>query len=96
MGSELGSEASWRAESASLEVETAPGAGPFCSHPFLAGRRFGCTVLPKPPRLSEQVTEEAIEGWGGDGEGRGELKGHMERWGKSGGDSLTRFSVEVR
>lgn len=48
--------------------------GTFCPHPFLAGRHFGCTVF-QASRLSEQVTEEAIEGLGGVGEGKWGVKG---------------------
>lgn len=84
MGSARGSEAAWRAERASLEVETARERrrALFAPLPYrLALRLHSCA---RASRLSEQVTEEAIEGLGGDGEGRGDLKGHMEKVGEVG------------
>lgn len=89
LGSEQGSEAAWRAERASPEVERVS------QRPRLLSAPLPCRPAPRlhsftqASRLSEQVTEGAIEGLGGDAEGREKLKGHTEKVGEvRGGDSL--------
>lgn len=74
-----------------------PSARVFCLAPLPCRPALRLHSFTQASSLSEQVTEGAPEGLGGDGEGREKLKGHMEKVGEvRGGGSLKRFWIEGR